>query len=674
MAKVDLSGLEELYKGDVPSTSAKAGGDDRELRALYAHIPQQQEESPSTSSDLVTAMQNKLGGPSVAALAQSIPNALMSMGHNIAPGMVGPSPTQANQALRDQGATGDLPVGSEFWKQAAAEESKREEDAAQRSPTATTIGHGLGDIAGFVAGNAALKGLTGGAKLLSEAPEAAGVLRKAATAGANEAATLAPVGVLQGALQSKAPFVGGTSEEKSQVMSDAAKSGLENAAVGGAFGAGGAMLKGGAEALAETKPGKYLSGLYNTGKEGIDLSKETTELGTLEDPMSLQNPVSMHSEQSANQLLDTIHQADQYLGKDVGKAIQEGTDRGIIVQAPELSAKINKIFELASGEVGAEAEEGAEEGQEAFTNKDFRNFFDVANKLKEEGLTPIELQEFRNDMARFARAIKMKDPIASNDAFNLTSDLTQQLRKQVPGYSTAAQRLDQFRKAIPETILSKDNPADITNLRYSGTRNVDNRLFNNIKSMIRGMYDPANMNAKASYSNLLKGLQDFNQSEMIRKAVTPGETGSIPETLFETMKMQPQDIESFLKQNAAKSKMLQDYAGTSALDMMHPIKATEKAAGYLANKAGVMVGGKSSAATNPVLQAGNKLYSASNEVLKDLSSKISGLPGGKEMSKALDTALDKGNLASKNAILFSIMQNPNYRNLVNTSIMGNLPK
>ena len=100
------------------------------------------------------------------------------------------------------------------------------------------------------------------------------------------------------------------------------------------------------------------------------------------------------------------------------------------------------------------------------------------------------------------------------------------------------------------------------------------------------------------------------------------------------------------------------------VDLTSPLKSLRNASGVIANKAGVVYGKMGSVAQNPVLNVGKKLYAASDDALRDLSKTLDGIPGQKSMSDALNKALDSKDSVAKNAVLFSIMQNPNLRSVV----------
>lgn len=625
--ELNLSGLDEIYDMPHPEEVKKDEKPAINLTGLEQVLNQEQ---PSTLHDFGKGLQQGAtleGADEIGGGMQSAMNAIMSMGHNIAPNLVGASPTQVSMALKKMGITGDVgPVGSQFYRKAQEENQKEDEEAAIRSPYA----HGAGELTGGIGSAVASAGILPELKAAKDA----GKLARAGTSALNAA----PIGAGFGLLGSKGHLVAATPEEQKQVLKDTAVGTATASALG--FGA-----KLGGDLIASTDTGKRLAGYFKLGAEGKDLGDDAARLGTLENPAALGDTVSMHDTQAANKVLDGLNTMDDHLGQEVGNVVAQATQKGIKVQP---TSQINKYITELEPMIG---------------NSEFT---DTMQKLSTEGLNPAELQQFRNQLADYGRKIYSKDQVAASKVFDTTKELTNMLRQNVPEYSTAANRLNEFRQLLPETILSKDNPIDVTNLRVSGTRNVDTKLLNNVKSMIRGMYNPSNAKAQGSYTNLLQGLQKLEQNEQLRKAEAEA-AGKPFKTVFDTLGMQPQDIEAFFKEAGGKSKLIQNYTGLSDVDLSSlakPFKTIGKAADFVANKVGVVYGKTGSAAQNPVLNVGKKLYAASDDSLRELSKKLDGLPGQKNVGLALNKALDKKDTIAKNAVLFSIMQNPNLRSVV----------
>ncbi len=105
--------------------------------------------------------------------------------------------------------------------------------------------------------------------------------------------------------------------------------------------------------------------------------------------------------------------------------------------------------------------------------------------------------------------------------------------------------------------------------------------------------------------------------------------------------------------------------GTADINLSSLRSSVVKNGAWLGAKAGE---GVNSVANTPILKASKSLYSASDEALKGFTSKLgtSGGATGQRLADALNAAIDNKNVMAKNAVLFSIMQNPMLRNLVGT--------
>ena len=646
MAKeLDLSGLDEIYATPHPSEEQKSSMNTA-LDEIYSAPPSKEaQQTPSTLSDAETNFAHLGGlGPVAAGAGEAIPDVIQSFLHKNLPSMVKASPSQVNAALKSltepaskyaipggvKGDVGPTSYGT-VYRNASDERSALEDAAQKRSPYAGGLARLGGDALAFT-GAAALS-----PSILAAAPKGAGLIQRGLTSAVN----MALPGAAAGAVGSSGHLIDATPQEQAQVGRDALHGGETGSLLGMGTAVAGDLLKPVGKAIADSDMGQY----FKMGAEGHNLSSPESRMGTLSNPEGLGDTVSMHDTQAANKVLDGLNTMDEHLGQDVGDAVKAGTDKQIRIEAtPELNSQI-KNLESTLG----------------------TDFSDTMQKMNTQGLDPSELQEFRNDLADYGRKIYSQDPVAASEVFNATKELTAQLRQQVPGYTEAANRLNEFRRLIPETILSKDNPIDVTNLRVSGTRNVDTKLLNNIKGMIRGMYNPDNAKAQGAYTNLLQGINKLQQNEQVRK-VEAQAAGKPFQTVFDKVGVQPQDIESFFKDAAAKSKLIQNYTGLGDVELnpfkISPLKTLGQASDWIGNKAGIVYGKMGSVAQNPVLNVGKKLYAASDDALRDLSKTLDSIPGQKPMSTALNKALDNKDSVAKNAVLFSIMQNPNLRSIV----------
>lgn len=635
---------------------------DDELKEIAGSTPEPQTAAPKeddsseqTAKDALTGAGETLGvSQQVAGAAQAVPDAIQSLMHNL--GLSGASPTQVNKALASMGIKGDIgpQSSSELYKQGTKDEVQRQNEAVARSP----IAYRAGEAGGALAGGLATAGL---APELVAAGKGAPLVAKMAAGAVNSA----PVGALYGALNSPGSLIGGTPEEQAEV-GQSAKTGAK---LGAGLGAGAGLLGSALSKLGGTESAQDLLERFKLGQEGKSLGDKVSQTGTLANPESLATSLSQHDTRTANTLLDGLNSIDEDLGQDVGKSLREATNKGINIKLdPDTTHKMDQLFgHLPDISV---SDEGLETAPGEYEEPKFRDLMDYTNKLKTEGLNPTELWKFRQELGNIGNTLKnsnnAQDRFMAAETFRLTDGLGNTLKRNVPDYGQAATRMEQFRRLMPETILSKDNPVDVTQLRMGGTRNVDTKLLNGLKKIVGGLNTGDDV-AQGSFTNLLQGMKELNDNEMQRKLA-----GSIDQTIFDKAGLQPQQIEDYMRQAAQRSKVIQSYTGTDNSAIGKTLGIPKQIAGYAAEKAGQL---SNNLSKNPIQNISEKLYTATPETLRNFSDNVlTKIPGQKPLSDALNKALDHKDDVAKNAVLFSIMQNPNLRNLVESNNLDLEPR
>src|SRR5271166_1532694 len=347
--KIDLSGLDEIYGGKPVNLEG--------LEDVYKS--NEEPKAIQTAKDAFTGAGETLGvSQQIGGAAQGIPDAAMSVLHNMIPGLADASPSQVNAALKSMGFKGDLgPTSSaEMYKQGTKDVEADQNAGVQRSPIAYRGGELAGLGLGAAGAGMAGKGLASaasalpGAGAISEAGAAANNALQAAPAAlripgniALAAAKAAPLGALYGGLGSSGSVIGGTPQEQQQALGSM-KTGAE---IGGALGGAGSLMgQAGGAFLKNTEAGKRLSALYGLGEQGKDLSKAEAWTGDLSNPKSMQDPLSLHDTAVAEKVTNQLNSIDNMLGKDVQKAITDGTQKGIVIRAnPELANKLDTLVQ-----------------------------------------------------------------------------------------------------------------------------------------------------------------------------------------------------------------------------------------------------------------------------------------------------------------------------------------
>ena len=219
-----------------------------------------------------------------------------------------------------------------------------------------------------------------------------------------------------------------------------------------------------------------------------------------------------------------------------------------------------------------------------------------------------------------------------------------------------------------------------------------------------------NGKADSTYSEFLRSLQQTQQNAMKNAAqatadnAISGNPSPAAKTIFDQLGIQPQDIEQTLKDANFKYKAQQAYgAANNASPVTNPVKFLQGNANIIANKLGQGVGSNAAQAAagqlskvaeavspvalqgiestaaqnetgklsdvrsnNQVLNASQKLYAATDDELSSFGRQLAQIPGQQSLATALDKAIQNHDTHSKNAILFSIMQNPSLRSIVDS--------
>lgn len=700
----------EQELGFVPHVEAHASHDDI---GFEPHAPDRAEDIPralealeprssktySQSESLLKGLQQgtTLGGADeLGGMVQSTADYAQAKLHNLLPSLVGMSPTQVNEKLRAAGITGNIgPTSSkELYRHAQKENSAEYKKASEDNPGTYLGGELAGGVLGFSGAGAATKAL--GIAPTVAGLEGTGALARASRVGAG-ALNAAPVGAAAGALSSDSNIVGGNVEDLKNVGKDA----LTGAATATALGAGIHLAKEAIPAVAgklgdlaqKTDYGKKLKYYYDLGKKGLSPGNTTDVIGDLSEPESLNSPLSKQTTDAATDLVERYKQGRNFLGEKVTSVLNDATGKGQFLDlTPEFNTSMNQFDKIASqNSVIAESPQ-------------FQKIRDSIQKLQRNQLTPLEAQSLRKEVGDLGKKIVQQNPIAGDIAFKFSKDLNSALTNQVAGYGQAAERYSSFLKLFPETILSKDAPTDIARKSVSRIKNSDSQVLNQIRSMMEGLSD--NDKAKSSFSNLLQSLQELGKKE--GGAVANGE-----KSVFDAMGLHPEDIQNRIKDAALKSDALKQYtqAPSSVNDLgivKTPFKIGKSILDIGANKAGKAVsafgerpgltaageavgpavedtaeswaggaaaqGSGEERQSNSILSTSQKLYNASDDELSDFTKQLHQIPGQQQLAMSLDRALKEKNTSSKNAILFSIMQNPSLRSVVDSDNLKRFSK
>ena len=591
-------------------------------------------------------------------------------------GLGGESPTQVNERLTKEGFTGDVGPTStkELYREARDENRQAHKEAQEANPWSYLGGELAGGVLGFKGAGMALGKAGVAAPALVAAPEAATGLSGALARIGAHSVNAAPLGAAFGLGASEADLTSGKSEDIKQAIKDTGVGAVTGSLVGAGLSTAGEAVGGIKNAIGSTRTASRLKQGFDEGTNFRDPTDVESQVGTLTKPGGLKNTIAERDTDAATELVRTYKDMDTTLGQAVEKSAADATQQGVKVNtSPALKEALQNLKNLASKDpILAESAQF----------KKIKNNIDLfmgqevdpvtgAVKQGAAELTPVQAHYLKQEMGDLGRQLAETKPEIAREAFGVANQVRQELGTQVPAYNTAATRQYEFRGLLPEAVLNKGNPVDIAGMRVSGVKNYEGKLLNNLKMVVKGADEQGNPNsaAKETLNSMLKGLEEFKANEYSRVS-----DGQIEKTLFDKFGIQPERIETFVKDAARQSANSAELAGETRVapgggslgKAVEYTKAAADKAAVLAGKTYAKLGG----APNPVVKTGKLLYSATEPELQQFADRLQKVPGQAEMGKALNKAIKEKNTAAKNAILFAIMQNPALRNLANPQDSG----
>lgn len=461
--------------------------------------------------------------------------------------------------------------------------------------------------------------------------------------GANAAIDAAPMGALYGVGASEHNI-----EHPAELVKDAGQGMLLSSGAGAVMAAAGAgagvvsdRLKkmfgseGGSNILRQT--GKA----FDYGKQGINLGDDAT-LASL----------AGKSVDESEALTNRIFQADEMLGQKVGQAIDTAQQSGVRINVDpaiqESSFKIANIF-MSNPALA-----------ETVDPKSLKLIRTIATREMGD-LTPTEAKALRDYLYDLSENLAgfNSDAAAVAKGFgnNLAGSLDNALKSQIPEYAEAATRFKDFRAKVPETLISKASPEKYNKAYLGNLKNKElsvQEAAEDVLSKAALPGDAVNRQRRTLYKlgENLEGLEKTN-----------------PEAI-QAMGGSAKDIIGGLKSKADELAMLRHAQGYEPNEGSQGlVKRTIAGIGgtgrgltmTVANKAGL-------AAQSAPVKMGTKLFSIPNEGLLMLAQKLKNV--NPHLGTALENSLNSKSEVAKNAVLFKLMQDPSYRQLLRDEGLG----
>lgn len=400
------------------------------------------------------------------------------------------------------------------------------------------------------------------------------------------------------------------------------------------------------------------------GTEGINPRSPNAQIRTSEFVGPGDVPLAQKDTQRSRILLDEMQRADQQIATEVGESLVNATNAGLTV---DLSSDAQQAFQ----QIQSIAQKYPELADNTRVNQIFSKIAQNAGQV-----TPTEAKELIDFTDAYINRFKLatnKTPLDESVLSNLINarkQFSSTLKNAVPDYAKAAERLQQFRTLVPETLMSGKTPADITR-EYSGSVSQNREdLMNKLQQLIQGTMKSGTGEQKTVFTNLMSGMKQFEGQEAQRLA-----SGQIKQSAYNRpVSSIEQHIIDYSNDAIARGSMdaLQPHTGAKGIAGQAMFgHGAETGRSFLlgtANKAGMLQNAANSG-KNPVAKMSRAIYNAPTEAMQSLSEQLKSKPGLEKYGKELEEALNSTNEARKNRILFTIMQNPSAR-----AVVGDTPQ
>lgn len=623
------------------------------------------------AADMGKSAVNSVGG----ALKSGV-EGLADTGHGLVQGLTLGGSDEAIAAAK---ASSDAKPGSPDWVKAYRKYQALEQDKNKAAQTRSPYLYGAGQVAGMIAPavltagatlpeDAAILGAKGAAKLT--AGQVAKYAGKQALVGAGTGA------VASGLQSEEGHLIGATPEEQSKLGADILGGAATGAVFGGALGAGAKVIPqavGAAKSKVSNTISNYISEspfwrqaqkAKELGEDGINIYKTSDINGPIGETTGL-----IHGDTNATRdLVDRIYNVDGKLGQNVGDAINNATEQGVTVDLTDpMLQSVNKFKDLLNNNQTLLANPKA---QKLYDTIFQMGDFDAGN------LTPKEVQSLRNDVLDFAQSVKQTSPDVASLGYQFQGQINDLLKDAVPEYKTAAERFEQFRRLVPETIISGTTPVDISGIKLGNLKNDEAKLFSATKGMIQGSETPgtSNSGAKETLKNFLNGINEFDTAEQARIKAGLVDVNDLPKMINSNDQSQAAAMQKLVQDRSDQSALLkQAWRVNPQENASSSIKGATFGRGSvmnMANKYGLYKDSLTKPMKAPVDLVKN-LYGASEAQLNDIGQKMSNIPGIASVGQALVKGLKDKDSMGVNAAIFSIMQNPQARILINAQDLKN---
>lgn len=424
--------------------------------------------------------------------------------------------------------------------------------------------------------------------------------------------------------------------DPSTIAKDALIGGTAGAALGTAMKAGGALFKGKApienpNAVPESPGMNQTKIAYEKGKAGLGYGDSASN-------MSRQ---AAEQNQSIDAVRSVFDASERQLQGEKQALLDAASKAGVLIESNVDSKSAAIVFDVVTD-----------------SNAGIRkSLWDETRALLEgytrHGIAPEHADKLRANLHEIGK--DSASETVKNAARILNKEIDKGFNSQVPGYSNINKEISSFLQAGKETLIRYGDSADAHFASLSNTASPQLKVEKSIERMLENLRSGKSgaLDAQGSLDELIQNLHEL-PPELVKKL------GINPDVLRKEIVNHADGI--------ALQKTMSGPAtsGISVLGTHLPGKKTIMKAANVAGQAVRFAEPLVSPIASPIAKSGKALYSAGRETLDATAGALaeSQVPGLTNLGDALAKGIASGNEAKKNAVLFSIMQNPEARKLL----------
>lgn len=519
------------------------------------------------------------------------------------------------------------------WREYQKEREALNKALSEESPMA----YMGGELTGAVASGVLMPGL-GTAKIAATgakiapglgkflAGQSGNLATRVAGKGAAGAIEAAPIGALYGVGASESDL-----SKPDELIKDAASGATMGLLTGGALSSigqtGKESLKYAKEFVDDTDFLRQVQKAYEYGTKRLNLGSSKT-----------MNKLSLVPGQRAEDLVNNIFEIDAALGKEVGSAIDNAQQMGTRINVDNTIVNTaNKIYQNLFVENPTLSQ--------ILDPKSAKLLKTVAQREVGD-LTPIEARALKDELYslsdKLAGLNSDQARLAKDVGLQLAGSLDNALKTSIPDYKIAANNFREFRELVPETIISKGTPSAYDKVYVGDLKNPELKLFESAKEMLKQAQLPGESAApeRATFEQLRRNLLELQRKN-------PKALPKAPEEVYKQLRSQADELamirqaQGFDPQEGPKGVFSGAVSGLVTTGRGLSISA--------ANKTGIAAKSMSS------------VFKAGDEKLLGLANQLKSKKGMEYVGESLEKAIQNKDVTAKNALLFKLMQMPEYR-------------